>query len=81
MGAIANAIGYYAIGLPIGISLMFAAKMGVVGTCVLHLALYELPALLLLGQTLCLEQRLSPGTCAQIFLHIGGAGSQTEVFH
>lgn len=39
MGAIANAIGYYAIGLPIGISLMFAAKMGVLGTCVLHLAL------------------------------------------
>ncbi|XP_064379245.1 multidrug and toxin extrusion protein 2-like [Dromaius novaehollandiae] len=31
MGAIANAIGYYAIGLPIGISLMFAAKMGVLG--------------------------------------------------
>lgn len=39
MGAIANAIGYYAIGLPIGISLMFAAKMGVLGTCVLCLAL------------------------------------------
>jgi len=52
MGAIANAIGYYAIGLPIGISLMFVAKMGVLGTCVLCLALCELPARLLLGQTL-----------------------------
>ncbi|XP_009070826.1 PREDICTED: multidrug and toxin extrusion protein 2-like, partial [Acanthisitta chloris] len=31
LGAIANAIGYYTIGLPIGISLMFAAKMGVLG--------------------------------------------------
>lgn len=32
-GAIANAIGYYAIGFPLGISLMFAAKLGVLGTC------------------------------------------------
>lgn len=39
MGAIANAIGYYTIGLPIGISLMFAAKMGVLGMCVLCLVL------------------------------------------
>ncbi|XP_027328481.3 multidrug and toxin extrusion protein 2-like [Anas acuta] len=31
LGAIANAVGYYAIGMPIGISLMFAAKMGVLG--------------------------------------------------
>ncbi|XP_032177949.1 multidrug and toxin extrusion protein 1-like isoform X2 [Mustela erminea] len=30
-GAIVNTIGYYLIGLPIGISLMFAARMGVVG--------------------------------------------------
>ncbi|XP_019347451.1 multidrug and toxin extrusion protein 2 isoform X2 [Alligator mississippiensis] len=30
-GAIANAIGYYAIGFPLGISLMFAAKLGVLG--------------------------------------------------
>lgn len=42
MGAIANAIGYYAVGLPIGLSLMFAAKMGVLGMCVLHLASSEL---------------------------------------
>lgn len=55
MGAIANAIGYYAVGLPIGISLMFAAKMGVLGTCVFCLISYELLVLLLLGQTLCLE--------------------------
>ncbi|XP_039363708.1 multidrug and toxin extrusion protein 1 [Mauremys reevesii] len=31
IGAIANAIGYYVIGFPIGISLMFAAKLGVLG--------------------------------------------------
>ncbi|KAM5181687.1 multidrug and toxin extrusion protein 2-like [Mantella aurantiaca] len=31
IGALMNAIGYYLIGLPIGISLMFAAKLGVMG--------------------------------------------------
>ncbi|XP_027598920.1 multidrug and toxin extrusion protein 2-like [Pipra filicauda] len=31
LGAIANAVGYYTLGLPIGVSLMFAAKMGVLG--------------------------------------------------
>ncbi|XP_006901273.1 PREDICTED: multidrug and toxin extrusion protein 1-like [Elephantulus edwardii] len=31
VGAIVNAIGYYVIGLPIGISLIFAAKLGVLG--------------------------------------------------
>ncbi|XP_069828598.1 multidrug and toxin extrusion protein 2-like isoform X2 [Dendropsophus ebraccatus] len=31
IGAITNAIGFYVLGLPIGISLMFAAKLGVVG--------------------------------------------------
>lgn len=31
IGAITNAVGYYLIGLPIGISLMFAVKLGVVG--------------------------------------------------
>ncbi|XP_066221065.1 multidrug and toxin extrusion protein 1 isoform X2 [Saccopteryx leptura] len=31
VGAIVNAIGYYVIGLPIGISLMFAARLGVIG--------------------------------------------------
>ncbi|XP_051023655.1 multidrug and toxin extrusion protein 1 [Acomys russatus] len=31
VGAIVNAVGYYVIGLPIGIALMFAAKLGVVG--------------------------------------------------
>lgn len=33
IGAIANAIGFYGVGFPIGISLMFAAKLGVLGTC------------------------------------------------
>lgn len=42
LGAIANAVGYYAVGLPIGLSLMFAAKMGVLGMCVLHLVSSEL---------------------------------------
>ncbi|NWT67847.1 S47A2 protein, partial [Prunella himalayana] len=31
LGAVANAVGYYTMGFPIGISLMFAAKMGVLG--------------------------------------------------
>ncbi|XP_063151988.1 multidrug and toxin extrusion protein 1 isoform X2 [Candoia aspera] len=31
IGAIANAVGYYVIGLPIGISLMFVYKLGVMG--------------------------------------------------
>ncbi|XP_041804898.1 multidrug and toxin extrusion protein 1 [Chelmon rostratus] len=31
IGAICNLVGYYCIGLPIGLSLMFAAKMGIVG--------------------------------------------------
>lgn len=31
VGAIFNAIGYYVIGLPIGISLMFATRLGVMG--------------------------------------------------
>ncbi|XP_078080817.1 multidrug and toxin extrusion protein 1-like [Mustelus asterias] len=31
LGAIGNLIGYYLIGLPIGISLMFAAELGVIG--------------------------------------------------
>lgn len=42
LGAMANAVGYYTIGFPIGISLMFAAKMGVLGTCALQLACHEL---------------------------------------
>ncbi|KAM6049080.1 multidrug and toxin extrusion protein 2-like [Chlamydotis macqueenii] len=45
MGAIANAIGYYAIGLPIGISLMFAAKMGVLGLWVGMILCISLQAL------------------------------------
>uniref|UniRef100_H0XCY6 Multidrug and toxin extrusion protein n=2 Tax=Otolemur garnettii TaxID=30611 RepID=H0XCY6_OTOGA len=31
VGAIVNAIGYYVVGLPIGIALMFATKLGVIG--------------------------------------------------
>ncbi|KAK7929683.1 hypothetical protein WMY93_006078 [Mugilogobius chulae] len=31
VGAICNLVGYYFVGLPIGISLMFAAKLGIVG--------------------------------------------------
>lgn len=31
IGAICNLVGYYAIGLPIAVSLMFAAKLGIVG--------------------------------------------------
>ncbi|KAK2111014.1 hypothetical protein P7K49_010760 [Saguinus oedipus] len=31
VGAIVNAIGYYVVGLPVGIALMFATKLGVMG--------------------------------------------------
>ncbi|XP_038183499.1 multidrug and toxin extrusion protein 2 [Arvicola amphibius] len=31
IGAILNAIGYYGLGFPIGVSLMFAAKLGIIG--------------------------------------------------
>lgn len=31
LGAIGNVFGYYAVGFPIGVSLMFAAKMGIFG--------------------------------------------------
>lgn len=59
LGAIANAVGYYTLGFPIGISLMFAAKMGVLGTCdTLQLVAWC---------ELCCEQRLRPGTRAWIF--------------
>ncbi|XP_061326277.1 multidrug and toxin extrusion protein 2-like isoform X2 [Pezoporus flaviventris] len=45
LGAIANAVGYYTIGLPIGISLMFAAKMGVLGLWVGMIICISLQAL------------------------------------
>ncbi|NXF87089.1 S47A2 protein, partial [Eubucco bourcierii] len=45
LGAIANAVGYYAIGLPIGLSLMFAAKMGVLGLWVGMIICISLQAL------------------------------------
>lgn len=32
IGALCNLVGFYFIGVPIGVSLMFAAGMGVVGT-------------------------------------------------
>uniref|UniRef100_A0A8C5VNV6 Solute carrier family 47 member 1 n=1 Tax=Microcebus murinus TaxID=30608 RepID=A0A8C5VNV6_MICMU len=32
VGAIVNAIGYYVVGLPVGIALMFATKLGVIGS-------------------------------------------------
>lgn len=31
VGAICNIVGYYGIGFPIGVSLMFAAKLGIKG--------------------------------------------------
>lgn len=64
LGAIANAVGYYTMGFPIGISLMFAAKMGVLGTC---------------GMS-CVEQRLSTGTHVWIFLWISGGGLHAALF-
>ncbi|KAM6110693.1 multidrug and toxin extrusion protein 2-like [Pterocles gutturalis] len=55
MGAIANAIGYYAIGLPIGISLMFAAKMGVLGLWVGMIICISLQALSFLAFVVCVD--------------------------
>uniref|UniRef100_A0A3P8W959 Multidrug and toxin extrusion protein n=1 Tax=Cynoglossus semilaevis TaxID=244447 RepID=A0A3P8W959_CYNSE len=46
IGALCNLVGYYCIGFPIGVSLMFAAKMGIVGLwtglciCVLMQAIF-----------------------------------------
>uniref|UniRef100_A0A8C5Z4M4 Multidrug and toxin extrusion protein n=1 Tax=Marmota marmota marmota TaxID=9994 RepID=A0A8C5Z4M4_MARMA len=48
IGAILNAIGYYIFGFPIGVSLMFAAKLGIIGlwsgliVCVFFQALFYL---------------------------------------
>nr|XP_035929348.1 multidrug and toxin extrusion protein 2-like [Halichoerus grypus] len=48
IGAILNAIGYYVFGFPIGVSLMFAAKLGIIGLwsgliiCVFFQALFYL---------------------------------------
>ncbi|XP_073900862.1 multidrug and toxin extrusion protein 2 [Castor canadensis] len=48
IGAILNAIGYYVFGFPIGVSLMFAAKLGIIGlwsgliVCVFFQALFYL---------------------------------------
>ncbi|XP_004868860.1 multidrug and toxin extrusion protein 2-like [Heterocephalus glaber] len=52
IGAILNAIGYYVFGFPIGVSLMFAAKLGIIGlwsgliVCVFFQALFYLVCIL-----------------------------------
>ncbi|XP_021574481.1 multidrug and toxin extrusion protein 2-like [Carlito syrichta] len=52
IGAILNAIGYYVLGFPIGVSLMFAAKLGIIGlwsgliVCVFFQALFYLVCIL-----------------------------------
>lgn len=64
IGALCNLVGYYFIGFPIGVSLMFAAKMGIVGktllliiTCVLlikqHLINVSFVSGLWTGLTIC----------------------------
>nr|XP_020136820.1 multidrug and toxin extrusion protein 2-like [Microcebus murinus] len=35
IGAIMNAVGYYVFGFPIGVSLMFAANLGIIGMCLI----------------------------------------------
>lgn len=40
IGAILNLVGYYGVGLPIGLSLMFAGKLGIVGMCHKRLQLW-----------------------------------------
>ncbi|KAM9526207.1 multidrug and toxin extrusion protein 2-like [Guaruba guarouba] len=55
LGAIANAVGYYTMGLPIGISLMFAAKMGVLGLWVGMIVCISLQALSFFTFVMCMD--------------------------
>lgn len=78
LGAIANAVGYYAIGLPIGISLMFVAKMGVLGRCILRLA-----SGVWLGRSCGAKPcTLSKGSALglEILPRVGGGKVHTDVF-
>ncbi|XP_012661382.1 multidrug and toxin extrusion protein 2-like [Otolemur garnettii] len=62
IGAILNAIGYYVFGFPIGISLMFAAKLGIIGlwsgliVCVFFQALFYLVYILRINWNRVAEQ-------------------------
>ncbi|XP_072793365.1 multidrug and toxin extrusion protein 2 isoform X2 [Taeniopygia guttata] len=57
LGAMANAVGYYTIGFPIGISLMFAAKMGVLGLWVGMIICISVQALSFLAFVLRMDWR------------------------
>ncbi|NWV23835.1 S47A2 protein, partial [Origma solitaria] len=57
LGAIANAVSYYTIGFPIGISLMFAAKMGVLGLWVGMIICISVQALSFLGFVIRMDWR------------------------
>ncbi|XP_077152253.1 multidrug and toxin extrusion protein 2-like isoform X3 [Ranitomeya variabilis] len=68
IGAITNAIGYYAIGLPVGISLMFRVKLGIVGLwagllcpVVLQSCIYVPYILLMDWNRACEEARIRSG--------------------
>ncbi|KAM4699219.1 multidrug and toxin extrusion protein 2-like [Discoglossus pictus] len=68
IGAIMNAVGYYIIGFPIGISLMFAAKLGILGLwagmiiCVFLQALFFFIFVLRMDWTVaCKEARVRAG--------------------
>ncbi|XP_063098265.1 multidrug and toxin extrusion protein 2-like isoform X2 [Cavia porcellus] len=62
IGAILNAIGYYVLGFPIGVSLMFAAKLGIIGlwsgltVCVFFQALFYLVCILRTNWSRAAEQ-------------------------
>ncbi|XP_007443533.1 multidrug and toxin extrusion protein 2-like [Python bivittatus] len=55
VGAIANAVGYYVIGLPIGISLMFVYKLGVMGLWTGLIVCISLQATSFLVVVLCMD--------------------------
>ncbi|XP_076584505.1 multidrug and toxin extrusion protein 1-like [Chaetodon auriga] len=64
IGALCNLVGYYLIGFPIGVSLMFAAKMGIVGlwtgltVCVLMQAIFFITYLCKLNWKKAAEEAL-----------------------
>ncbi|KAM8854299.1 multidrug and toxin extrusion protein 1-like isoform 1-T1 [Synchiropus picturatus] len=73
VGAISYIVGYYGIGLPIGVSLMFAAKMGIVGlwtgilTCVFLQCIFLNVYLFCMNwRTATVEAQIRAGVCTSV---------------
>ncbi|XP_049632826.1 multidrug and toxin extrusion protein 1-like [Suncus etruscus] len=75
VGAIVNAIGYYVVGLPIGISLMFAAKLGVIGLWAGIIICAISQAVCFLGFILRLNWKKA---CQQALVHANLKGNMAE---